>query len=333
MHGITDNPEAWNQYVRGHGGNFLQSWQWGEFQAARGRAIRRVAGPSGAAQCVTLGLPLGRKYVYVPRGPVADAEGMSAELVAALCALAREAGADFVKVEPPAPMAEGVTSSLRALGFREAAAMQPAHTNIADLTASEEHLLAAMHAKTRYNIRVAEKHGVTVRESVLAEDVETFVRLLEQTTARDNFSAHEPDYYRTLVASLKAGDGMSSPRASIILAEREGVACAAGVFVDFAGTRTYLHGASHYDSRQYMGPFALHWQAMRGAKAAGATNYDFWGVAPLEAGDAHPWSGITRFKLGFGGTRVAYAGTWELPVNRGWYTVYRAAKRLRRTHP
>jgi lipid II:glycine glycyltransferase (peptidoglycan interpeptide bridge formation enzyme) len=285
-----------------------------------------------AAQCVVLDLPLGRSYLYVPRGPVGMGE--SETLRAALWAVAGVCRADFIKVEPPMEFSEQGEAALRALGLRKAAAMQPEHTSIVDLAQSEEQLLAGMHSKTRYNIRVAEKHGVTVRESGAPEDIETFIRLLGQTTERDGFSAHEPEYYRKLVAALAGGDGVVSPRASVILAEREGSACAAGLFVDFGGTRTYLHGASDYASRQYMGPFVLHWQAMRAAKTAGAAQYDFWGVAPVDAPASHPWAGITRFKLGFGGKMVAYAGTWELPVNRAWYTVYRAAKRLKRgMHP
>ena len=52
------------------------------------------------------------------------------------------------------------------------------------------------------------------------------------------------------------------------------------------------------------------------------------GIAPENAPN-HPWAGVTRFKLGFGGRAVDYPGTFDLPLNRLWYTLYSLVRRAR----
>ena len=80
--------------------------------------------------------------------------------------------------------------------------------------------------------------------------------------------------------------------------------------------------------REVMAPQALHWQAIQDAKFWGYTDYECWGVAP-EGAEDHAWAGITRFKRGFGGRYVSYPGTYDLPLDRFWYTVYAFARRFR----
>src|SRR5262249_49743254 len=152
-------------------------------QQSIGRAAYRFRvdrpGPAGAegehedtvAQFVLIEhpLPLGGRYAYVPRGPVIDATfpertpGHVATCVETLREAMRRSGAVFARVEWPWPSSQAVVSREDAVrfGFRPARDVQPSHTTIVDLRKSEEALLAAMHQKTRYNIRLAEKHGVT----------------------------------------------------------------------------------------------------------------------------------------------------------------------------
>jgi lipid II:glycine glycyltransferase (peptidoglycan interpeptide bridge formation enzyme) len=202
-----------------------------------------------------------------------------------------------------------------------------------DLLQSEEQLLAAMHPKTRYNIKVAERHGVTVREAnmsnavALQEDITRFWNMLGQTAERDRFHTHPERYYRTMVSTL-AVKGRAGCSVSLRFAELDGVAVAAGLFATFGSRVTYLHGASLASARKVMAPYALHWQVIRDAKAAGMARYDLWGVAP-DDNPEHAWAGITRFKTGFGGHRISYLGTWELPDSSVWYKLYRWVRQLR----
>src|SRR6185503_9064521 len=131
-------------------------------------------------------------------------------------------------------------------------------------------LLAAMHHKTRYNIRVAQKHGVEIRLNDTLADAWT---LFEETAKRDGFRLHERHYYESMVDRLRAG----ACRAFIATAVYNGRPIAVTGMIDYGGMRTYLHGASSNEERNVMAPYLLHWELMRDAKAKGLKGYDWWG--------------------------------------------------------
>jgi lipid II:glycine glycyltransferase (peptidoglycan interpeptide bridge formation enzyme) len=209
--------------------------------------------------------------------------------------------------------------------------IQPRHTLISDLTSSEQALLNRMHPKTRYNIRLAERRGVRVRFSDAPKAVESFLRLSRDVAGRGSFHFHPDGYYRELVRIL-AGSGSGerrAARAEVALAERGESVLAAHILVSFGDVVTYVHGASSSHERHLMAPHLLQWESMRRAKHQGFTHYDFFGVAPPQAGSDHSWAGITRFKEGFGGERVSYVGAYDFVLSRLGYWVYSSARRLR----
>ncbi len=345
LQSVSRNDEQWNGFVLDNGGGFLQSWEWGSFQEEIGRKVFRFrldSGGSTAAQFNVIfhRLPFGRQYAYVPMGPLVRRDGAErSHFEACIAALKRsvgDTGAIFVRVEPKAQKDGDFidAAGLKRLGLKQVRAVQPADTVIVDLSHEPDRLMAAMKQKTRYNIRLARKKGVTVRSAnydnahALHEDFETFWRLLDETAERDKFHAHDKDYYGKMldVLSPRKHGGLS---VGLMFAEYEGEPVAAVLLASFGDTVTYLHGASSSAYRNVMAPYLLHWQAMLEAKSRGFAKYDFWGVAPEDAGEGHPWSGITRFKTGFGGDRVSYLGAWELPRSFFWYNMYRFAKRVR----
>lgn len=339
---LSADETAWDAFVLREGGSFLQSWGWALFQESLGKKVFRYridepATEHGEAHADTVGqfvlilepLPFGLRYGFVPRGPVV--RGAGARLaIPALRTAAADHACVFVRIEPTSLD----DAALEGAGFAAAKPVHPADTSIVDLRKDEDALLAAMHPKTRYNIRVAQKHGVTVREAAtenahaFAADFDKFWRVLEQTAERDRFQTHEKSYYAAMLDVLSEKKGRNL-KVKLVLAEHQGDVVAGLIAVRFGKTVTYLHGASLPSRRQVMAPYLLHWQVMSEAKAAGYEAYDFWGVAPAEAGDKHRWAGITRFKTGFGGARVSYSGAWELPNDRFWYSLYRAAKKIR----
>lgn len=312
---VTDQHE-WNALVAPMlpaSGGFLHAWAWGEFQSSVGRKVERVAGDGWAAQLITMPLPFGLSYLYCPKGPLTSPltkGGLRGVIADELSTFARERGATFLRVEPREYVSHAV----------ESAAIQPADTLITDLTKSEEALLAAMHEKTRYNIRLAERKGVEVTMNAAFDRVWP---LFETTAHRGDFRVHPASYYYELLKTNQ----------HVICAEAmfAGEAVATAIAIDFEGTRTYLHGASGDRHRNVMAPFFLHWELMKDAKAKGLKAYDWWGVAPADAPEDHPWTGITRFKLGFGGTRVSVPGTFDVPVSSIGYQVYRLGRLIRRS--
>ncbi len=331
--------------------SLLQSWMWGEFQQSVGRTIARIGLErngqlAASALLIKHDLPLGQSYAYCPRGPVVlgQNEGrpdpaLLKEITAEMIATARTWKSMFIRIDPPLPPGSqdqylGVHVQ-GAAGYREAAnQIQPRVTALLDLKQPREQLLAGMKQKTRYNIRLALKKNVHVRQSIAPQDVETFLRLNRETTARDRFMAHEDSYYKTQVEVLgRAGllklfvaeyaDPIGDMQA------RANPAALAVIVVAFHGrTATYLHGASGDIERNRMPTFAVQWEAIKEAQRLGLHAFDMHGVAPTDNPE-HMWAGITRFKLGFGAKRHSYMGALDLPLKKTWYSLYRSRLRMR----
>lgn len=353
----TYSEDQWDAFVLRHGGGFLQSWGWSQFQEALGRTVFRfrLDESEGAAaedasatkergtvaqfMLVVQPMRFGLRRCYLPHGPlVATDTGDALERLVTVLETLRQAavreGAIFTTIEPAWPRVGGPVdeAGMKSLGLRQCKSIQPADSLVLDLNKSEEELLAAMHPKTRYNIRLAQRHGVAVREAAygnahqFGHDLELFWKLMTETTERDGFRPHPRAYYEKMLDVLSAKKHQGLLRVRLVFAEYQGEAVATAVMAAYGDTVTYLHGASSARMRSIMAPHALHWQLITEAKRQGFKKYDFWGVAPENA-TVHPWAGVSRFKLGFGGQRVSYIGAWDLIGNEFWYRVYRTFRK------
>lgn len=325
---------AWDRFVAATpGGHLLQSWAWGELKARFGWRVRRVAVAGAGAQVLFRPLPGGLgSLAYVPRGPVAafDDEAALRALLEAIHPLARQQRAFCLKVEPNQEDSPALADRLRALGFRPSAqAIQPRRTLLVDLGAGPEELLTAMKQKTRYNLRLAARKGVTVRSGDEA-DLPAFYHLMQITAARDRFAVHRQDYYEAAHRLF-----VPSGRGRLLLAEHEGRLLAGLVTFAFGGTAIYMYGASADEGRHLMPTYLLQWEAMLWAREQGCRVYDLWGVPDeeeetLEGGFSTRsdglW-GVYRFKRGFGGRLVRTVGAWDLVYAPLRYRLYMAAVR------
>ncbi len=284
---------------------FLQSWEWGEFQKRLGRQVWRLEIEGEYILVIKMPLSFGWNYIYIPRTKVELTESK----LGILKQLAGQEKCLFIRIEP-------VKQNLGNLGFKKVSQVQPQKTLLLDLSKSEEELLAQMHQKTRYNIHLAEKKGVKVSEGAMVKEEQfpIFYDLLIDTYLRKQKSLHPREYYQKLFH-----DHLSK----IYFAEHEGKFLCANMVIFYGDTVTYLHGGSSQEDKNIMAPQLLQWEQIKKAKALGYKYYDFWGIDEIK------WPGVTRFKKGFGGFEVYYSGTWELPINRMGYGIYKFVKRFR----
>ncbi|MEJ5199037.1 MAG: peptidoglycan bridge formation glycyltransferase FemA/FemB family protein [Anaerolineae bacterium] len=313
--------------------HILQSWAWGALKAQTGwRAIRLLwrdhdGAPRAAATLLVrrLAATLPVAVAYVPKGPLLDwsDDALIEAVLGRLEAEARRRSAIFVKIDPDvradAPAAAAVTAALRRRGWRPSAEqIQYRNTLITDLTPDEDALLAAMKPKWRYNIRLAERRGVTVRSGGMA-DLPAFYTMYAETGVRDGFLVRPYGYYRTIWEHFLA-HGLGH----LLLAEVENEPVAGLFLFRFGPTAWYFYGASTGRSRELMPNHALQWAALRWAKAAGCTRYDWWG-APDVLDESDPMWGVYRFKQGFGGAFTSWIGAWDYPTTRLAYWGYAVA--------
>jgi lipid II:glycine glycyltransferase (peptidoglycan interpeptide bridge formation enzyme) len=320
---VIESPDqkTWDNFVTARNGHLLQTTVWGELKSRFGWSAQRLAvEQDGAmvagAQILHRGLPFGLILAYVPRGPVCDPNDLDtlAALFDAVCAAARERGAFAVKIEPNwEAQALTLAFSSRGRGNQVGSCIQPHTTIHVDLTRDLDAILADMKPKWRYNIRLAERKGVIVREGNVS-DLPMFYELLQVTSKRDAFPIHTLGYYRAVYKLLTACN-----YARLFIAEYSGEPIAAIFVTAFAGEAIYLYGASGNAHRDKMPNHALHWDAIKWAKALGCMHYDLWGVgaaAEAELGELHVGSGLYQFKQGFGGRVVNSAGAHNVIFSR-----------------
>jgi|SRR5579872_38801 len=297
-------PEDWDEELQGlvRVPSLLQTSAWGQVQGYAGWTPEQVRLPGGGRALVLVRNVPRFTFGYVPRGPVPADRAAIIELIewAHGQKLAR------LRLEPDADV--GFGEVLRSLGFRPrpgASPQQPRHTSIVRLGADEEWLLASFKPKTRYNIRLALKRGVTVDAD---GDAAELVRQSAATEARQGIRLPGRDYYSRLLELL--------PWARVYVARHEGEPLAAILVARHSARAYYLFGGSSGRRRELMPMYAVQWEAMRRAAADGLAEYDLWGVPPPDEPD-HPWQGLMQFKAGFNGELVEYCGPWELDLGAG----------------
>lgn len=303
--------------------SFLQSQAWASFQKSLGRDVFQYHEGGIWAVVVKRELPFGRSYLYIAYGPIFDFELIKGgvknsvnKFVGQLASLARKEKSFFIKIEPPT---DTVAETFYDFGFKKSnKEIQPHKTLVLDLKRGSDELLSGMHHKTRYNIKVAESHNITVVES---EDIDTFLRLMDKTSSRNKFSSHPHEYYKKLFEFFKSGtDGF---KIKLFLAKNDAAPLAAAmILLGPDGKAFYLHGGSDYKFRSLMAPYLLHWHIIRNIQREGITAYDMWGI------DEKKWPGVTRFKLGWGGRVIEYPGSFDLVISKKWYALYNVYRKF-----
>jgi peptidoglycan pentaglycine glycine transferase (the first glycine) len=347
-------PSAWNELIAGlpHP-HLLQTWEWSQVKAGIGWVPMPFVwkgsrgNPIAAAMILkrivpTAGLSARLCVLYVPKGPVmawSDAP-LRRGVLDDLQNLAKRQGAIFVKVDPDVVLGTGIPNSEGAREERSGLAVlaelrqrewlfsseqiQFRNTVLIDLAPSEDEILRRMKQKTRYNIRLAEKKGVSVRMGTL-DDLPMLYRMYAETSVRDGFVIRDESYYLSVWRSFMQTPGLDRrpaiPAAEPLIAEIEGQPVAAIFVFYFGGKAYYIYGMSRDAHREKMPNHLLQWEAMQRAKQAGCSTYDLWG-APETFDERDSLWGVFRFKEGLGGTVVRTLGAWDYPARPFWYRMY-----------
>lgn len=313
----------WNRFLEGRpNAHILQTGEWGELKRGFGwDAVRIVSGNIGM-QLLFRKLPLGLTIAYAPRPVISDQLSViSDQFWREVDSVCKNRRAVFLKLEPDLwndQKLETWNLKLETSPHN----IQPPRTIIVDIRGSEDEILARMKQKTRYNIRLAEKKGVTVRAW---DNIPAFHKMMLVTGGRDNFGVHSLDYYRRAYELFHP-----TGRAELLVAEYEGKSLAALMVFMHSRRAYYMYGASTDEHRNLMPTYLLQWEAMKWARAKGAQEYDLWGVpdedeATLEANfeTRHDglW-GVYRFKRGFGGALKRASQAVDRVYNPLLYKLY-----------
>jgi lipid II:glycine glycyltransferase (peptidoglycan interpeptide bridge formation enzyme) len=296
----------WNQYA----GHPLQTWEWGEFKRSTGNDVSRVASFQITWHKISwMPWTIG----YLPKSSLPDLSEIKE-----IEAEAKHKRAILVRMEPDAIRQEG-KRWLRSYGeiLKPGRRFFTPHTFWLYLDKPEEELLAAMHPKARYNIRLAQKKGVVVKEDNSQEAFERYLDLtFGETTERQKFYAHDREYHRKMWQHMHP-----SGIAHLFTASYQGKILVAWIIFGWQNKIYYPYGASSVEHRDVQAPSLMLWETARWGKKHGYQIYDLWG--------AEEGKGFNRFKEQFSPQLVEFIGTHDLVINSFLYPLFRLAEELR----
>ncbi len=283
----------------------LQSWQWGEFRKFWGNdVVRTKFGQIIFSKIPVIGLTIGT-FIKGPKP--------TKEILEELKKTGEEKKAIFIKLEPN--IISDDTSLLKKYCVPGKRLFTP-ETFIIDLTKDEEELLKSFSSKTRYNIRLAEKHGVVVTEDNSDKAFKKYLELTFSTARRQGFYAHTKKYHQLMWEYLKPA-GI----AHLLTAKYGGKILTTWILFVWKDTLYYPYGASSEEHKEVMANNLMMWEAIRFGKKMGLKKFDLWGK---EEG-----KGFTKFKEGYNPQVVKFLGTWDLIINQPIYWIYRIAENIR----
>jgi peptidoglycan pentaglycine glycine transferase (the first glycine) len=346
-------PSSWNELIASLSiAHLLQTWEWSQVKAKYGwQAMPFVwedtkGKPVAAAMVLKRSVPIrgfAKKMcvLYIPKGPLLDwnEAPLRASVLNDLQAFAKHEGAIFIKIDPDVILGTGVPGAEDAIDHGDGQAVrcelnerswkdsqdqiQFRNTMLIDLTHSEDELLKRMKQKTRYNIRLAQKKGVSVRAGT-ADDLSLLYKMYARTSVRDGFLIREEGYYQTVWRSFMgiAPTAHSlQPFTEALIAEVNGEPVGAISLFYFNGQAIYLFGMSGETHREKMPNYLLQWEAIRRAKLLGCRIYNLWG-APDAFNEQDGLWGVFRFKDGLGGSVSRTLGAWDFTPNPLLYKMY-----------
>ena len=164
------------------------------------------------------------------------------------------------------------------------------YTAVIDLKKTEDEILKEMKPKGRYNIKIAQKKEIEIKEvEKKVSNIKLYYNLMLETTSRDNFNGHSIEYYTSFLTNIN--------NSKLLLAYKNWEVIAWWIFVFNKEVSIYYYWAStsKKEYRNMMAPYLLQWKAIQIAQNTNSKMYDFLWVAP-EWVKNHTLSWVTTFK-------------------------------------
>lgn len=308
-------PKDWDEIQSNLSAHFLQSRAWALFQEAQGRKVFYGSDKNWSWMAIYESNRLGAR-LYVPYGPTATSPSALKKAIESLLACATECGVDFVRVEPQAPQVKKVLRSLHAK--RAHRDIQPRHTFVKDLDRPDDDLYGEMASTNRRLTRRSKEAGFTFTKSHNPADITIFLDMIHQVAKRTGMQPHSDEYFTLMANTL-----LPLKAATLFIGKHDGKPVSTCIAFEDFHARYYAHAANAEAARKLQPSVYMMGELIFDAKREGKKQFDFFGVAPPNAGKDHKWAGFTQFKKSFGGRYVEYSGTWEIPVKPARYQAYR----------
>ena len=318
--------------------NFQQSLEWGNVKTSWKKEVILSEDKDGKIRgslCVWIRkIPIFGNIMYSARGPVCDLydEDVIKDLKDGADLLAKKYKAFVLRVEPDVLKSdEKFREIITKYGFKIKDdskdfkdEIQPRFVFRLNLRGkSEEEIFSELHQKTRYNVRLATKKGVVIKEGT-KEDLKEFHKIMIETGERDNFIIRSLEYFE------KMYDEMAPNHMKLLMAYHEEKPISGIIPIMYGNKVWYLYGASSNSHRNLMPNYLLQWTMIQEAIKMGADMYDFRGVSGV-VDESHPQYGLYRFKKGFNAEFTEFIGEIYIPYKALVYRMYKFSEKTFRT--
>lgn len=293
-----------------------QSSEWRKLQEELGEESILVEKEGYQFLAIIKPTPVGN-YLYCPYGPVAKDKTSFKNALGSLNDLAKEKSAIFIRVEP---YDEAFKNNLPD-SAKKSTDLNPKETWILDLTGNDEEFKLRLPSRLLRYHKSAAKKSIIIEKSTNPDDIKYLLKLQQALANEKGINTFSENYLKT---------ELKQPFASLYLVKYEGSIIAAGLVFDDETTRYNLQGAQSDTGRKLHATGILTIQLILDAREKKLKSFDFWGIAPDDAPDDHPWKGFTAFKKTFNGIEVKHAGTYDIVLSPFKYHLYQIIRKVNR---
>ena len=325
--------KSWDEFVGKRAeANFLQSWDFYEFHAARGKKVVRrlvfddkrrvVAAYAGVVETAKRG-----RYMAVAGGPILDYKDpdLLRAVVNDLRYEGEKLGCIFVRIRPQEPETDDALQKMADMGLRKAPYYLSAeYVGILDLHKNEEEILAGASQGLRRKVRKAQKNGIEITKTTDPKIIDEFYKIQLETAKRQKFVAFSKEYLKKQYEAFsKNGEVV------MYIAKKDDEVLAENFIVFYGPEASYHYGVSSELGTKYSAAPLLHLSAMEDARKRGIYRYNFWGIVGLEEKE-HRFYGVSEFKRSFGVTELKYLPAHDLVLKKVPYLKDFAIEKIRR---
>ena len=328
---------VWDGFVTAHPeANFLQSWDFYEFHAGRGKKVVRRAlmdegGKITAAYAGVVETAKRGKYLAIAGGPIMDWEDdkVVRTVFDDIKAQGLETGCVFVRVRPQLELSDKSLALMSELGLKRAPMyLSVEFAGVLDLRKSEEEILAGASQGFRRKLRKAEKNEIEIAAETSDQAIEEFCRLEKLHAERQKYVAFSSDFLRKQFEAFREGGEVL-----IYTAKKDGEVLAQNFMIFYGPEASYHYGVSSELGTKYSAAPLLHIAAMEEARKRGCIRYNLWGIVEPEE-KTHRFYGVSEFKRSFGCEELRYTPAHDLILKPLIYQktklIESARKRIRR---
>ncbi len=339
--------ETWDSFVAQRPeANFLQSWDFYEFNRARGlEIVRRIAIRDDEIVACYAGVVEHAKrgrHLAIAGGPILDWQDKATAraIINDIRAQAESLNCVFARIRPQCEISDKTLQLARQLGLKKAPMyLSVEYAGVLDLNKSDAEIEAGMRQRLRRALRKGAKNDITVEVSTDPRDIHQFYQIQLQTAKRHDFYAFGEDFLTKQFQAFARDDQQmlkTAPQADktnqttpakqatlppldphgearLYIAKKDGEILAENFMIFYGNEASYHYGVSSELGTKLSGAPLLHVQAMKDARAKGIHRYSFWGIVD-EDDTKHRFYGVSQFKRGFGVSELKYLPAHDLVI-------------------